>query len=140
MEDGGAHPDEGHRSNDHREGGGLGEHHEPQQRGTHAGHQREGLRAFVRPMTHQGLQDGRRQLEGERDQSDLSVVQLEGILHQGVDRRDQRLHRVVQQVREGDGEKDRENGALGAHPNGAHARPWDLQVTPRSSPAPCSLS
>src|ERR1700741_1382460 len=49
-------------------------------------------------------------LERESDQTDLSEIELKGILQDRIYRRDKRLNRVVKQVRKAGGNKNRQNG------------------------------
>ena len=53
------------------------------------------------------------QLKGQRDQSDLREIQTVGILDERIDRRQQRLHHVVEQMREAERHHDRERAGLG---------------------------
>ena len=52
------------------------------------------------------------QLKRERDQSDLHEAEMKARLQERVDRRNERLDGVVQQVREADGEKNRQHGGF----------------------------
>src|SRR3954452_18492395 len=58
-------------------------------------------------MPDDGLQQRGGELERQRDHADLPVVQRIGVLQDRIDRGDQRLHGVVEEVREADaGEHD----------------------------------
>jgi hypothetical protein len=48
----------------------------------------------------------RRRLAGERDQADLSEIEMERAFQQWIDRRNQRLHHVVQEMAEADGRQN----------------------------------
>ena len=56
------------------------------------------------------LQQRRRQLQRERDEPDLREVQLKRRLQDRIDRRNQRLDRVVQQMRHADRRQDADDG------------------------------
>jgi len=56
------------------------------------------------------LQHGCGDLERESDQTDLSEIELKRFFQNRIHRRDQRLNRVVKQVRKAGGKKNRENG------------------------------
>ena len=58
----------------------------------------------------QRLEQRRRELEGEGDEADLREIQREVGLEHRVHRRQQRLHHVVEQMAEADGEQDGERG------------------------------
>ena len=58
---------------------------------------RQGIRLWpaVGIETDERLEDRGRQLQSERDQAHLAKIKMEGVLEQRIDRRDQRLQRVV---------------------------------------------
>jgi len=70
------------------------------------------LRAAIRIETDERLEDGGRQLQREGDQAYLAEIKMEGVLEKRIDRGDQRLQRVVQEMAETDGEKNLEDGLL----------------------------
>ena len=61
----------------------------------------------------QRLQQRGGELEREGDQADLGEIQRERGLEHRIHRRQQRLHHVVEQVAEADGEQDRKSGGAG---------------------------
>jgi hypothetical protein len=67
---------------------------------------------------HHRLQQGRGELEGEGDQPDLAEAEGEFRLEQRIDRRQQRLHHVVQQVAEAQRHQNDKSGRLGRLPGG----------------------
>ena len=87
---------------------GVRQHDQADQRRAHAGDQRVGLRPAVRVHADDGLQQRGGELKRQRDQADLAEVEAVGVLDDGIDRRQQRLHHVVQQMREAEREDDRE--------------------------------
>ena len=72
------------------------------EREAHADRQRIRLRMLVGIDADQRLQQRRRDLVGQRDQADLPERQREVALQHRIDRQDQRLDHVVEQVREAD--------------------------------------
>jgi len=73
----------------------------------HADRQRIGLRLLVGVVPDDRLQQRGRELEGQRDHPDLREIERIGVLQDRVHRGDQRLHGVVEEVREADaGEHD----------------------------------
>src|SRR5260370_2866449 len=70
------------------------------------------LRAAVGIKADERLEDGGGHLRYERDQTHLTEIQMEGVLQERVDRRDQRLQRIVQEVAKADGQKNFEDGFL----------------------------
>ncbi len=73
----------------------------------HADRQRKRLRLLVGEMTDQRLQQRSGELERQRDHSDLREVERVAVLQNRIDRRNQRLHGIVEEVREADaGEHD----------------------------------
>ena len=53
-------------------------------------------------------------MKSERDQTDLDEAEMKARLQQWIDRRDERLNRVVEEMGKADREKDREDERLGA--------------------------
>ena len=68
----------------------------------HADRERERLRLLVGEMPDQRLQQRGRELERQRDHADLPIVQRIGVLQDRIDGGDQRLHGVVEEMREAD--------------------------------------
>jgi len=76
--------------------------HHANERESHADAQRVGLRVFVGVDADERLQNRGADLIGQRDEADLHETQAEFALQQRIDCNDQRLHHVVQKVREAD--------------------------------------
>src|ERR1700730_14772314 len=108
----GANAHERSRSEDGSVAGGQRESQQSGQGDTHAHREGIGLRPAVGMETDERLEDGGRQLLGEGDQAYLAEIEMEGILEERIDRGNQRLQRVVQEVEEADGEKNLEDGLL----------------------------
>ena len=89
---------------------GVRQHDQPDQRAAHAGDQREGLRPAVGIHADDRLQQRGGELERQRDQADLAEVEAVGVLDDGIDGRQQRLHHVVEQMREAERQNDGEGG------------------------------
>jgi hypothetical protein len=104
-----AEADKGGRNQDHRIAVRNRQQQEPDQREHHAGRQRPWHRSLVGHEAHQRLEQRRRELEGESDEADLGEIEVIVGLERRVDRRQQRLHHVVEQV----GEADREENGEG---------------------------
>ena len=102
MEHRRAHADQRHRAQNHGEGGRRCDQNQPDQGEGHAGRQRVRSRPAVGVESHQRLQQRRGELRGERDQADLAEIEVVGLLEQGIDGRDHRLHHVVQQMAKAD--------------------------------------
>ena len=68
------------------------------QRRAHADREREGLRTFVCVKAHRWLQQRGGELKGERDQPNLREVKIELCFKKGVERWDERLNQVVEQM------------------------------------------
>ena len=92
--------------------GGLRQQDEPDERHAHADRQRKwpGFAIGVEP--HQGLQHRGGELEGEGDQAHLREGQVERLLEQRVDRRQERLDRVVEHVRKAQRQQNSKDGAF----------------------------
>ena len=69
---------------------------------THAYREREWLRLLVGEMPDDGLQQRRGELERQRDHADLREVQRVIVLEDRIGRGDQRLHGVIEEMREAD--------------------------------------
>ena len=67
---------------------------------------------FVGVHPDQGLQQRRRDLIHQGDQSDLGKAEIEIPFEERVNREDQRLDHIVQEVRERDGAQDFEPGGI----------------------------
>ena len=78
------------------------EQQQSEERKAHADRKRKRLRLLVGEMSDQRLQQRRGKLERQRDQADLRVVQRVAVLQDRIDRCDQRLHSVVEEMRETD--------------------------------------
>ncbi len=113
MEHRGAGADEGGCEQQHPEMICERQQHEPAERRSHPDRQRvrAGLAVCVR--TDDWLQQRRRDLERERQEADLPEAQGVGRLEHRVERRQQRLHHVVQQMAEADRCEDVEGGRGG---------------------------
>jgi hypothetical protein len=62
--------------------------------------------------TDDGLQQGSGHLIRECDQAQLPEIQMERVLQNGIDGRDQRLHHVVKKMAEADRGQNSEDGLL----------------------------
>ena len=113
MEDRRAHADQHGGEQDGGICRGSGHQEKADQGEADAGGERIRLRAAIGIQAHEGLQHGRRALEGQGDEADLAEGQAVGALEDGVERGHQRLHHVVQQVAEAQRQDDRERGAEG---------------------------
>ncbi len=78
------------------------EQQQAEEREPHADRERERLRLLVGEVSDQRLQQRRGELERQRDQADLRIVQRVIVLQDRIDRRNQGLHGVVEEVREAD--------------------------------------
>lgn len=106
-----AQPDQRGGEQDHRVARRESERQQPEQRRAHAGNHRIGPGALVGQPAEQRLQQGRRHLEGQRDQADLAEIELEVLFDQRVERRDHRLKQIVQQMRRAQRNEDRDQRA-----------------------------
>jgi hypothetical protein len=84
------------------------QHDQADERAPHPRDRRIGLGLAVGDHADDGLQRGGRQLERQRDQPDLAEVEAVGLLDEGINCRQQRLHHVVEEVREAQRQHDRE--------------------------------
>ena len=112
MEDGGAGADQGGGQQQQIEMVRHRQQQEAAEGGAHADGERKGLGMAVGVVPHHRLQDGGRHLEGQRDQADLHETELERALQQRIDRRQQRLDHVVEQMGEADGGQHRKDRAI----------------------------
>ena len=90
---------------------GEGEQQQADEREAHARRQRVGPWGLVGERADQRLQQRGGDLEGEGQQPDLREGQPIGALQHRIQRRQERLHHVVQQVREADRGEDADGGA-----------------------------
>ena len=95
-----------------RIGGHTRQRHQADEREAHANRQRIRPWPAIIEVPDERLQQGRSNLIGQRDHPDLPEVQVEGRLQQRINRRDQRLNHVVQEVAEGCREQNRKNQFL----------------------------
>ncbi len=79
----------------------------------HADRERVRLRLLVGVVPDHRLQQRGRELEGQRDHADLREVERVGVLQDRIHRGDQRLHGVVEEVREADAGKHDIGGPCG---------------------------
>jgi hypothetical protein len=70
--------------------------------------------AFVGEMSDHRLQQRGGELERQRDHSDLREIERIAVFQDRVDRRDQRLHGVVEEMREADSRQHDIGGARGS--------------------------
>src|SRR5258708_17174244 len=114
MKDGRAQDDERHGDENFSVTRSQRQQQQPNERESSAGGERMRLGAAVGVETDKRLEERRRRLAGERDQADLAEVEMERAFQQRIDRRDQRLHHVVEEMAEADGGQNREGG-VGPH-------------------------
>ena len=124
-----AHSDQGRGHENHGEVARQSQQHQAGERKAHPHGQGIGFRIPVRIEPDQRLQEGSGQLVGQGDQADLGKAEVKGRFQERVDRRQQRLHRVVEQVRKAEREKNRQDRA--------DAAPWGSQ-TANSLPRPAA--
>jgi hypothetical protein len=105
-----AEADESRRNQQAGEAAGEREAQQSHQREAHAGHERVRLGVVIGVQTDHRLQQGRRELEGEGDETDLAEIEVKAGLQHRVHGRQQRLHHVVQQVAEADREQHGDGG------------------------------
>lgn len=118
MEDRGAQADEGDRDQEEAESPGQGQGGEPGQREQHPEGQRIGLGPAIGDRSHDGLEERGGELVREGDETYLGEAQVKAFLDEGIDRRDDGLHGIVEQVREADRNQYRED----SRPGGAGRR------------------
>ena len=78
----------------------------------HPDRQRVGFGMAIGVNPDDGLQQRSRQLKGQRNVADLAVRQVERGLQNGIDRGDQRLDQIVQEMRETECQQDGKQGRL----------------------------
>ncbi len=120
MEDRRADADAGRGQQQQRIAAGGGEADEASQGEPHADHHRIRHRMLVGVEPDQRLQQRGRDLEGQRHQPDLTEIERIGGLDDRIDRRDQRLDHVVEQVRDAQCDQHGHGGALGDPSRGIH--------------------
>ena len=108
MEDRRADPDQPSREQHERILRGPREQQQPAQTERHPDRERLRLRPPIRVVAHERLQQRRRHLVHERDEPNMTEVEAERALEDRIDRRQQRLHHVVQQVAEAERTEHRE--------------------------------
>jgi hypothetical protein len=102
-----AQSDQCGRNQDHGILPGHAEQQQAEEGRSHADRKRERLRLLVGEMPDQRLQQRRGELERQRDHADLGEVERIARFQERIDRGNQRLHGVVEEVREADaGEHD----------------------------------
>ena len=123
-------------------GVGGGEQGEAGQGEAHARGERIRSRLAVRVAADQRLQQRGRDLVGEGEQADLAEAErVRGLQHR-IQRRQQRLHHVVEQMAEADRGEHREGGAAGgicpAHPGCGfvHGFSWLMGMQAPAAPLP----
>ena len=107
----GAHAHQGDGQQQPTIAAGEREQQQPEQGEAHAGGEAEGDRPLVGDMADHRLKHAGGELVDEGDGTDLAEAQPEARLEDRVDRRQQRLHHVVQQMAEADGAEDERRGA-----------------------------
>ena len=98
-----------------RIGPGKSDQRQPDERETHAEGQEIRLRANVRIEADQRLKQRSGGLKGESDEADLAEIQPKGGFQDRIERRHERLHHIVEEMAETDGEEDREDGLVRRH-------------------------
>jgi hypothetical protein len=105
MKHRGAEADQRRRDQDRRIAGGDAEQQQADKGGSHADRERERLRLLIGDVPDHRLEQRRRELKRQRDHADLREVERVGVLQERIHRRDQRLHRVVEEMRDADAGK-----------------------------------
>ena len=136
MEDRRTDTDERAGRQQHRIGRGRGDEGEADERDPHSASEQIGFRTMVRVKADERLQQRSRDLEREGDQADLAEVQREGGFQDRIERRDERLHHVVEEMAEADGEKDRRRPSSppASAPEGRGSSPARLRSVPTPRP------
>ncbi len=97
--------DQCRRDQDDRVSVGYAQQQQAEEGERHADRKRERLRLLVGEVSHHRLQQRGGELERQRDHADLRKVERIAILQDRIDRRNQRLHRVVEKMRETDSDQ-----------------------------------
>src|SRR6267154_979138 len=100
MENGGAHADHSGSNEDCPISRSKRERDEPNEGDTHAKHQRVGFGISISVKLNDRLEDGAHHMERESDEPDLRNAEVERILQKRINRRHQRLDRVIEQMAE----------------------------------------
>lgn len=107
MEDRRTPSDQRHSHQNGHKTGCNGQKEEPNQREAHSDRQRVGPGMPVGITADKGLEKRRRHLEHKRNHSDLGKGKSEFLLQQWIDRRNDRLHHIVEQMGGTDHEENR---------------------------------
>ena len=91
---------------------GIAEHDQAEEGARHADRQRIGHRPAIGDQSDHRLQQRGGDLEGQRQQADLDEIEIVIRLEQRIERRQQRLHDVVDQMAEADRHHDRNRRLL----------------------------
>jgi hypothetical protein len=110
MEDRRAHADQRSGEEQQGEGGGDRQQQQADEREDHPDGKGVGHRLAVGVVSDDWLKEGRCNLEGEGDEADLGEVEMERCFEDGIDRRQQRLHHVVEHVAEADSREHTKHG------------------------------
>src|SRR5579862_7999183 len=78
----------------------------PNEADAHADHKRVGFGISIRVKPDDGLQDGADHLKGKSDESYLRKAQVERILEERIDRRQERLDGIIEQMAKAQREQD----------------------------------
>ena len=120
------------------------EHQHAGERERHAADERVRHRPPIGVEADHRLQERCGQLQRQRHQADLREREREGRLEHRIQRRDERLQRVVQQMREaragknGEGRRTATEAIRGGHVRRAERRGGDATIVCRSSPDRCA--
>ena len=112
MKYGGAHPDERSSQQERRKRQRHGQQQQTYESTNHAERQGVGHGPAVSILADKRLQDRCRHLEREGQQTDLTEVQMKLSFENGVDRWQQRLHRVIQEMAKAHCQNDAKNGLV----------------------------
>ena len=142
VKHGGADPDQGGRREHHAVMACDRQQQQSRQREAHADGERLRRGAAIGVVADHRLQQRRRQLVDQRDQADVAEVELKRLFEDRVDRRQQRLDHVVEQVADAQGSKDRKGGAASSQAVrrvSAHRRDYidavRVEISTRAVPA-----
>lgn len=84
-----------------------GQHHEAAEHADHAPDKRIGRGAAIHEVANEGLQKRGGELIRERDQTDLTEIEVVAGFENRINGREQRLNDVIQEMGEADGDQDR---------------------------------
>src|SRR5258705_11115678 len=110
MEDRRAEADKRRRAEHHREAARPRQQEHAEQRESHPRGERVRPRVPIRKEADEGLEQRTGELQHEGDEADLREIELEVLLEYGIDRRNQRLHHVVEQMAEAERDEYLEGG------------------------------